>query len=110
MIKDAGMRAKIYVKDGNVADRREHIEHYIETLDDRDFAKQLTLPRLDDVETLELTLHTYERMQKRKGNLPISSGKFLSLSASPCSPSSSEPARAVRAIHVGAKAVRRNQI
>uniref|UniRef100_A0AAV1TVX9 CCHC-type domain-containing protein n=1 Tax=Peronospora matthiolae TaxID=2874970 RepID=A0AAV1TVX9_9STRA len=83
------MRAKIYVKDGNVAGRREHVEHYFETL------------RLDDVDTLKFTLHTYERMQKSKGNLPISSGKFRSRLASPYSPSPSKPARAVRAIHVG---------
>uniref|UniRef100_A0AAV1UG80 Uncharacterized protein n=1 Tax=Peronospora matthiolae TaxID=2874970 RepID=A0AAV1UG80_9STRA len=95
------MRAKIHVKDGNVADRRELVEHYIETLDDHDFAKQLTLLRLDDVDTLEITQHTYERMQKRKGNLLISSGKFCLRSASPYSPSPSKPARAVRAIHVG---------
>uniref|UniRef100_A0AAV1VED8 Uncharacterized protein n=1 Tax=Peronospora matthiolae TaxID=2874970 RepID=A0AAV1VED8_9STRA len=95
------MRAKIHVKDKNVTDHREHVAHYIETLDDHDLAKQLTLLRLDDVDTLELTLHTYERMQKRKGNLSIRSGKFHSRSASPYSPSPSKPARAVRAIHVG---------
>ena len=48
----AGMRAKIHVKDGNVADRQEHVEHYIETLDDLDLANKLTLLRLDDVNTL----------------------------------------------------------
>ena len=40
-------------------------------------------------------------MQKRKGNLPTSSSKFRSRSASPYTPSPSKPARAVRAIHVG---------
>uniref|UniRef100_A0AAV1TP89 CCHC-type domain-containing protein n=1 Tax=Peronospora matthiolae TaxID=2874970 RepID=A0AAV1TP89_9STRA len=95
------MRAKIHVKDGNVADRREHVEHYIETLDDHDLAKQLTLLRLDDVLTLELTLHTHERMQKRKCNLLIRSGKFRSRSASPYSLSPSKPARAGRPNHVG---------
>ena len=63
------MRAKIHVKDGNIADRCDHVEHYIETLDEQDLANQLTLLRLDDVDTLEATLHTYERMQKRKSNL-----------------------------------------
>uniref|UniRef100_A0AAV1TV65 Uncharacterized protein n=1 Tax=Peronospora matthiolae TaxID=2874970 RepID=A0AAV1TV65_9STRA len=47
------MRAKIHVKYGNVADRREDVEHYIETLDDHVLANQLTLLRLDDVDTLD---------------------------------------------------------
>ena len=34
----AGMRAKIPVKDGPTSVRREHVEHYIQTLDDREFA------------------------------------------------------------------------
>uniref|UniRef100_A0AAV1UBB9 Retrotransposon gag domain-containing protein n=1 Tax=Peronospora matthiolae TaxID=2874970 RepID=A0AAV1UBB9_9STRA len=97
----AGMRAKIHLKDGTVADRRKHVEHYIETVDDHNLAMQLTLLRLDDVDTRELTLHTYERMQKRKGNFTIISGKFRPRSASPYSLSPSKPARAVRAIHVG---------
>ena len=42
----AGMRAKKHVRDGNAADHREHVEHFIATLDDRDFANQLTLHRL----------------------------------------------------------------
>ena len=48
----AGMGAEIHVKDENVADRRELMEHYIETLDDHDLAKQLTLLRLDDGDAL----------------------------------------------------------
>ena len=36
--------------------RREHVEHFIATLDDRDLAKQLTLLRLKDVKELEETL------------------------------------------------------
>ena len=46
------------MEDGNIADRRDHVEHYIETLDDLDLAKQLTLLRLDDVNILEETLRT----------------------------------------------------
>ena len=54
----AGMRAKIHVRDGNAADRREHVEHFIATLDDRDFANQLTLHRLEDANEMEETLRT----------------------------------------------------
>ena len=35
----AGMRSKVNAKDGNICYRREHVEHYIETLDDRDLVK-----------------------------------------------------------------------
>ena len=57
--------------------------------------------RIDNVDILEETLRTYERMQKRKGDLPTSLSKFRSRSASPYTPSLSKPARAVRAIHLG---------
>ena len=95
------MRAKVHVKDGNIADCRDHVEQYIETLDDQDLSKQLTPLRLNDVNTLKATLHTYERIQKRNGNLPASSSKFLSRSKSPYTSSPSKPARAVREIRVG---------
>ena len=49
-INVAGMRAKIHVRDGNAADRCEHVEHFIATLNDRDFANQLTLHRLEDAD------------------------------------------------------------
>ena len=79
-----GMQAKIHVKDGFVAYCHDHVNHYIETLDDRELAKQLTLLRLKDVNTLEEMLRTYERMQKRKGIISTSSSKFRQRSASPC--------------------------
>ncbi|OWZ00962.1 hypothetical protein PHMEG_00027741, partial [Phytophthora megakarya] len=40
-----GLRAKLQVKDGPLATRREHVEHFIKTLDDRDLADQLALLR-----------------------------------------------------------------
>jgi len=52
----AGMRAKLPIKDGSPTARRKHVEHFIETLDDRDLADQLALLRLTDAETLEETL------------------------------------------------------
>ncbi|GMF39336.1 unnamed protein product [Phytophthora fragariaefolia] len=51
----AGMRAKLPIKDGSAAARREHVEHFIETLDDRELAGQLALLRLSDAEVLEDT-------------------------------------------------------
>ncbi|ETP12969.1 hypothetical protein F441_11752 [Phytophthora nicotianae CJ01A1] len=42
----AGLRAKLLVKSGSSDVRREHVEHFIETLDDRDLADQLPLLHL----------------------------------------------------------------
>ena len=48
----AAIRAKIAIREGNSATRREHVEHFIATLDDRDLAKQLTLLRLLDADDM----------------------------------------------------------
>ncbi|OWZ21955.1 hypothetical protein PHMEG_0003410 [Phytophthora megakarya] len=39
----AGLRAKLQVKDGPLATCRNHIEHFIETLENQDLAVQLAL-------------------------------------------------------------------
>ncbi|POM65921.1 LOW QUALITY PROTEIN: Hypothetical protein PHPALM_18295 [Phytophthora palmivora] len=52
----AGLRAKLQIKDGPEATRRDHVEHYIETLDDRDLADHLAILRLADEDALEDTL------------------------------------------------------
>ncbi|ETI30399.1 hypothetical protein F442_22594, partial [Phytophthora nicotianae P10297] len=43
-----GLRAKLRVKSGPSDVRREHVEHFIETLNDRDLADQLALLRISD--------------------------------------------------------------
>ena len=48
----AAIRAKIQIRDGTVTIRREHVKHFIGTLDDRGLAKQLIVLRLDDVDEL----------------------------------------------------------
>ncbi|OWY96909.1 LOW QUALITY PROTEIN: hypothetical protein PHMEG_00032701 [Phytophthora megakarya] len=40
------LRAKLKIKDGNPKARREHVDHYIETLGDPELADRLTLLRL----------------------------------------------------------------
>jgi len=55
----AAIRAKILFREGPSATRREHVEHFIETLDDRDLAKQLALLRLEDADMTEDTLRAY---------------------------------------------------
>ncbi|POM72278.1 LOW QUALITY PROTEIN: Hypothetical protein PHPALM_11032, partial [Phytophthora palmivora] len=49
----AGLRAHLQIKDGPAEVRREHVEHFIETLDDRDLADHLALLRIPDADTLE---------------------------------------------------------
>ncbi|OWY97413.1 LOW QUALITY PROTEIN: hypothetical protein PHMEG_00032059 [Phytophthora megakarya] len=56
-----GLRAKLQVKDGPLATRHEHVEYFIETLDDRELADQLALLRLTDTEDLKETLRARQR-------------------------------------------------
>ncbi|OWY91878.1 hypothetical protein PHMEG_00039353, partial [Phytophthora megakarya] len=96
----AGLRAKFQVKDGPLATRREHVEHFIETLDDRDLADQLALLRLTDAEDLEETLRARQRAKARQGKTHAGSNKFRQ-KAAPDPPSAfSKNARAVRWIRV----------
>ena len=58
----AAIRAKISIREGTSDARREHVEHFIETLDDRVLAKQLALLRLTDLMTWrKLCMPTSER-------------------------------------------------
>ena len=43
----AAIRAKIPIRDGSPAIRKEHVNHYINTRDDRDLARMLTMLRLE---------------------------------------------------------------
>ncbi|POM58039.1 LOW QUALITY PROTEIN: Reverse transcriptase [Phytophthora palmivora] len=72
----AGMRAKLLIKDGPGATRRERVEHFIETLDDRELADQLALLRLTDAEVLEETLRARQRAKARQGKAHAGSNKF----------------------------------
>ena len=49
----AAIREKISIRDGSLAIRKEHVNHYIDTLDDRELAKMLTILRLGDAEDLQ---------------------------------------------------------
>ena len=49
----AAIRAKIPIRDGSPATRKEHVNHYIGTLDDRVLARMLTILRLGDADDLE---------------------------------------------------------
>ncbi|KAE9072333.1 hypothetical protein PF007_g26219 [Phytophthora fragariae] len=62
----AALRAKLKIKDGDSKTRREHVEHFIETLGDPDLADRLTLLRLNDVEDLEEVLGARDRAKGRQ--------------------------------------------
>ncbi|KAE9275578.1 hypothetical protein PF001_g26516 [Phytophthora fragariae] len=62
----AGMRARLKIKDGDTKVRIEHVEHFIETLDDPDLADQLSLLRLADAVQLEDVLRARERLRSRQ--------------------------------------------
>ncbi|GMF49757.1 unnamed protein product [Phytophthora fragariaefolia] len=63
----AGLRNRLQIKDGPQEVRREHVEHFIETLDDRDLADQLALLRIPDADTLEEVLRSRQRAKSRLG-------------------------------------------
>ncbi|POM64180.1 Hypothetical protein PHPALM_20326 [Phytophthora palmivora] len=66
----AGLRARLQITDGPTEVRREHVEHFIETLDDRDLADHLallrTLLRIPDADTLEEALRSRQRAKARQ--------------------------------------------
>ncbi|EGZ05351.1 hypothetical protein PHYSODRAFT_342494, partial [Phytophthora sojae] len=62
----AAPRARLKIKDGDSKARREHVEHFIETLGDPELADQLTLLRLADADDLEEVLRARERAKSRQ--------------------------------------------
>ena len=71
-----GLRAKLKIKDGMPKIQQEHVEHYIETLDDHELADQLTMLRLADAEELEEVLRARQRSKVRRGKALFGSSKF----------------------------------
>ncbi|OWY96645.1 hypothetical protein PHMEG_00033040, partial [Phytophthora megakarya] len=96
----AGMRARLQmqIKDSPAAIRREHVEHFIETLDDRDLADQLALLRLTDADDLEENLRARQRAKARQGKAHAGSNKFRQKSTPENQSAPTKNARAVRAI------------
>uniref|UniRef100_A0AAV1U935 Uncharacterized protein n=1 Tax=Peronospora matthiolae TaxID=2874970 RepID=A0AAV1U935_9STRA len=95
------MHAKIAIRDERVATsdtRREHVKHFIATLDDRDLAKQLTLLRLADIEELDETLRACQRMESRQLKTSTGSNKVYQRANGSPNPTPSKTSRAVRAI------------
>uniref|UniRef100_M4BBL1 Retrotransposon gag domain-containing protein n=1 Tax=Hyaloperonospora arabidopsidis (strain Emoy2) TaxID=559515 RepID=M4BBL1_HYAAE len=100
-LNEAAKNVKIAVKEEILptsATRREHVEHFIATLEDRDLAKQLTPLRLMNVYEVEETLRACQRMENRQMKAPIGLNKFHRRTTASSNPMSSKAARAVRAV------------
>ena len=92
------MRAKLPIKDGPPSDRSEHVEHFIETLDDRDLADQLTLLRVADADEMEETLRARQRAKTRQGKATMGSARFRPKAVPTPTPAASKPARAIHVL------------
>ena len=72
----AAIRAKIPIRDGPSAIRKEHVNHYIGTLEDRELARMLTILRLGNADDLEEALQECEHMEVRESHASMGSNKF----------------------------------
>ncbi|OWZ03747.1 hypothetical protein PHMEG_00024471 [Phytophthora megakarya] len=89
----AGLRARLKIKDGNAKERREHVDHYIETLEDQDLAERLTLLRLTDADDLEEVLRARDRAKNRQKKAAFGSSKYRQ---KPTNSTPSAPAKQIR--------------
>ncbi|ETO70206.1 hypothetical protein F444_13291 [Phytophthora nicotianae P1976] len=92
-----GSALKLRVKSGPSNVRREHIEHFIETLDDRDQADQLALLRISGADALEEVLRTRQRAKNRQGCAHFRSSKYRQKAAG-SNATKSAPTRKVQAV------------
>ncbi|POM69108.1 LOW QUALITY PROTEIN: Hypothetical protein PHPALM_14644 [Phytophthora palmivora] len=79
----AGLRAKLKIKDGNAKDRREHVVHYVDTLEDQELAVQMTLLRLSDADGLEEVLRARECAKSRQKKAAFGSSRYRQKEANP---------------------------
>ncbi|OWY97002.1 LOW QUALITY PROTEIN: hypothetical protein PHMEG_00032576 [Phytophthora megakarya] len=91
-----GLRARLKIKDGSAKERREHVDHYIETLEDQNLAERLTLLRLTDADDLEEVLRARDRSSKKTA---FGSSKYRQ---KPTNTIPSAPPKQVRAIQIQA--------
>ncbi|GMF49890.1 unnamed protein product [Phytophthora fragariaefolia] len=89
----AGLRAQLSIKDGSTEARREHVDHFIETLDDLDLANQRALLIIPDADILKETLRSQERAKARQGKTV-----YGSIRPKPKVPAGAAPSANVRAV------------
>uniref|UniRef100_A0AAV1V010 Retrotransposon gag domain-containing protein n=1 Tax=Peronospora matthiolae TaxID=2874970 RepID=A0AAV1V010_9STRA len=97
----AARQAKIVIGDERMATsdiRREHVEYFFKTLDDRDLAKQLTLLRLANVNELDETLRACQKKKRRQLKTSTGSNEFHQRANASPNPMPFKNSRAVRAI------------
>ena len=70
------LRSKLKIKNGSPKIQKEHVKHYIETVDDPELADQLTMLRLADGEELEELLRARQKTKARRGKTLFGSSKF----------------------------------
>ncbi|KAE8893448.1 hypothetical protein PF005_g28465 [Phytophthora fragariae] len=94
----AGLRANIPYADGRTDEKREHVEHFIWTLNtqEAELASRLTLMEVTDSEALEKKLRARQRGLAHPKKTLFGSNKFRQKAPTP----PTQPARAVHAIHV----------
>uniref|UniRef100_A0AAV1TZZ4 CCHC-type domain-containing protein n=1 Tax=Peronospora matthiolae TaxID=2874970 RepID=A0AAV1TZZ4_9STRA len=91
-----GMQAKIPVMTGLPAARKEHVNHFIYTLDDPDLSNQLLLLNVEDADAMQKTLHGYQQGRSRQEKVMMVSSKFRQKRTP--SPAFSKPSRALRTV------------
>ncbi|KAE8976357.1 hypothetical protein PF011_g24084 [Phytophthora fragariae] len=90
----AGIRTKLRVKDGNATERREHVEHFIDTLGSHEqaLADQLIMLSIEDADALERILRARQRSRDRQGKVVYNTSKFRAKTPAPT------PAKAVNSL------------
>lgn len=71
-----GLRAKLKIKDGSPKIQKDHVEHYISTLDDPDLADHLAMLCLMDVKEMEEALRARKRQKMLRSKMLFGSSKF----------------------------------
>ncbi|KAG6590560.1 reverse transcriptase [Phytophthora cinnamomi] len=96
----AGLRARLKIKDGGPKEKREHVDHFIETLGDQDLADRLTLLRLPDADEREEVLRALDRAKNRMKKSAFGSSKYRQKASA--TPAPAVPAKHVRAVQIQA--------
>ncbi|EGZ07123.1 hypothetical protein PHYSODRAFT_341284 [Phytophthora sojae] len=91
----AGIRANLKIHDGTKEQRREHVDHYIDTVQDDDLARSLVVLRLPDSEALEGVLLVMRRRHQRR-KIETQGSKYRQKAPAPAASS-----RAVRVVTTG---------
>ncbi|KAE9184097.1 hypothetical protein PF005_g934 [Phytophthora fragariae] len=94
----AGLRANVPYADGTTEEKREHVEHFIRTLNtqEAELASRLTLMEVADSEALEKKLRARQRGLAHQKKTLFGSNKFRQKAPTP----PTQPARTAHAIHV----------